>query len=57
MSWKKEEKYKNFLVPVKKGIIKFDKGGNECIKTTFYKSNSLMVQDFWLVHYQILLIT
>ena len=33
----KEEKYKNFLVPVKKEITKFDKGGNECVKTTFYE--------------------
>ena len=37
MSWKKEEKIKNFLVPVKKEITKFDKGGNECVKTTFYE--------------------
>ena len=37
MSSKKEEKCKNFLVPVKKEITKFDKDGNERVKTTFYK--------------------
>ena len=49
-----KEKYKNFSVAVKKEIIKADKEGNEIVKTKFYKTNLLIVQDLWQV--QILLL-
>ena len=51
---KNKEKYKNFSVAVKKEIIKADKEGNEIVKTKFYKTNLLIVQDLWQV--QILLL-
>ena len=50
------EKYKTFLVPIKKGITKINKDGNQSVVTISYKKKLLIVQDLWQLHYQILLV-
>ena len=50
------EKYKTFFVPIKKGITKINKDGNQSVVTISYKKKLLIVQDLWQLHYQILLV-
>ena len=49
------EKYKNFSIPMKKEVTNIDKNGIKIV-VTICLTNLFAVQDFWQVHYQILLI-
>ena len=49
-------KYINFSVPVQKAVTRIDKNGEEITKPYVTDYNLLIAQEFWQVHYQILLI-
>ena len=51
-----KEKYKTFLVPLKKDIIKTDKDGNKTDETISYKIKFIDSTRFMVSYHQIVLI-